>query len=795
MAASPAREAIAAAYADPDTVADRLRAQGLRVIRTIGSDAPFTWLRAAGFAPVRLAPATGDTPRADAVMGPAAGRRRAHRLMERLLDPALAEVPILITRADAEQAQIFAALRERLRLGEPAPRHLHLLDLVHQDRAASARYNAARLAQLEAWLGSLGGSAVTDASLAAAARDERGTLDLLRSACERRRGEAPSLTGTDLLRLIGCTAILPPDELATHLRAIMEDPAPPASGPRCRAFVTGTAHEDDRAYLALEAEGCDLVGDDHDWGERRLVAPPVTREEAAAPLYRAPLSARWPGADAVATARRARDASADLVLHLTLDGDEAAPWHVAALTRSLVGGPRLERRRIGTAAAKPDAPKPRPTAPRAPAPRSRKSLTSLASFGSYQREWFQSLRAQVAAGAPFACVNANAPQEILRALDVPFVVNQWWASIVAAKQQTGRYRALLAAHDYPTDVEAYSAQGIAALFDHDPAEAPWGGLPRPDFVHAVSSSDATPAIFDNWAHESGARPFLYERSVDPRLSITTQWWEELPDRWEDALEPERLDLLVAELQTVIAELEAATGRSFSTEKLVEVMNLVNEQEENYRRTRDLIARTVPAPVSIVDSMPATMVPQWHRGTRWARDAARAFHDEVAERVRAGAGAVADERVRLMWVGRGLWSETAFYQRWEESHGAVFVWSMYLALAADGYIRHFDRGRDPLRALAARFLTMGDELRMPSWAGPWHVHEAQSHQVDGAVALADADPFVLRALAAAGVPVLELGVDNFAMDPETTAALEQRITAFIEGPATAQAMQRRGSAGA
>ena len=40
----------------------------------------------------------------------------------------------------------------------------------------------------------------------------------------------------------------------------------------------------------------------------------------------------------------------------------------------------------------------------------------------------------------------------------------------------------------------------------------------------------------------------------------------------------------------------------------------------------------------------------------------------------------------MWVGRGLWSDMGFYQQWEESHGAVFVWSMYLALAADGYIR-------------------------------------------------------------------------------------------------------------
>ena len=140
----------------------------------------------------------------------------------------------------------------------------------------------------------------------------------------------------------------------------------------------------------------------------------------------------------------------------------------------------------------------------------------------------------------------------------------------------------------------------------------------------------------------------------------------------------------------------------------------------------------------------------------------------------------------------VWSDTAFYQKWEASHGAVFVWSMYLALAADGYIRRYDRGRDPLRALAARFLTMGDELRMPSWAGPWHVHEAETHQVDGAVALADADPFVLRALSAAGIPVLELGVDNFTAAPEEIAALDARITAFIEGPASARAAQRLGA---
>lgn len=780
--------AIAAAYADTDAVARRLADHGERVIRTIGSDVPFTWLRAAGFAPVRLDPVAGhETPRADAVMGPATARRRGHRLLERLLDPMLAGTPIVVTRADAEQAQLFAALRERLRLGEPAPAKLHLLDLVHQDRPASRRYNRVRLEQLDGWLQQIGGMPVDDDRLAAAAAEEREMLSLVREARQLRRDAR--LAGSDMLRIIGCTAILPPHELADRLGTLLAgaDALPLQSGRR--TLVAGTAHEDATLYAGWEDDGLLLVGDDHDWGERRMIDPPTSRSDAAAPLRHAPLGARCPNDTAASVLRTAEACGVELVLHATIDGDEAAPWSEAAVAAALRGKIAFDRQRDDATTGTPVSVSTTSPVKAPPSPRSRKSLQSLTSFGAYQRDWFNHVRQRVAQGEPFAMVNANAPQEILRALDIPFVVNQWWASIVAAKQQTGRHRDLLRAQGYPTDVEAYSAQGLAAFFDRDADRAPWNGLPRPNFVHAVVSSDATAGIFGSWAQEAGAAPFLYERTVDPRLTIGTRWWEDLPTRWNEVLEPERIDLLVAELREVIELIEQTTGRSFSDERFVEVMNLVNEQEEYYRRTRDLIAKTVPAPISIVDSMPATMVPQWHRGTAWARDAARAFHDEVAERVAAGAGAVADERVRLMWVGRGLWSETAFYQRWEESHGAVFVWSMYLALAADGYIRQHGGDRDPMRALAARFLTMGDELRMPSWAGPWHVHEAESHQIDGAVAVSDADPFVLRALAAAGIPVLELGVDNFAMDADTAAALDRRITTFIEGPASDRARVR------
>lgn len=785
------------AYDNPDAEVARALTEGCRPIRTLGYDAPRARLIAAGFQPVRLvAPRLPATPRADAIMGAAEMGPRGRRLLEALLDIAHPDVPVVITQADAEQPQIFAALRELGRLGEAVPRHVHFLDLLHLDRPASREYNAARLVQLDDWLASLGGEPVGEAL--AEADEAVARLDNLAGQVAMLRGRG-QISGTDCLRIAGAIAILPVEEATALLEQICKEMLTQPHQPKASqatVLVCGTAHEGTELYEVIEASGARIVAEGHGWG---IAGQRPARIDSPRRV------GRW-------IANIAEAARPDLVLHLTIDGDEAAPWDVAAIQRALPEGQRFAALRCTSVPDErlqealkailagepiPAAP-PRPAAPKPaaakPSPsRSRKVLTSTNDVNTYQRDWFARMRDEVAAGAPFAVVNANAPQEILRAMDVPFVVNQWWASIVAAKQQSRRYQGLLREHGYPADVEAYSAQGLAALFDEEAENAPWGGLPRPDFLHAVASSDPTLKIFEQWGEEAGAQSFVYERTIDPRPDLYSDWWVQLPGNWEEAVEPERVDLMVAEMREVIAAIEAKTGRTFSLERLREVMELVNEQENYYRKTRDLVARTVPAPIGVVDSMPATMIPQWQRGTEWARDAAKAFYEEVKARADAGLAACPNEHVRLMWVGRGLWSEMGFYQKWEESHGAVFVWSMYLALAADGYIRDLSGGKDPLRALASRVVCMGDELRMPTWAGPWYVHEANTHAVDAVVALQDADPFVVRALRAAGYPVLELTADNFNRESEDGAAIEAQITAFIEGPAAARAEVRHASA--
>lgn len=385
-------------------------------------------------------------------------------------------------------------------------------------------------------------------------------------------------------------------------------------------------------------------------------------------------------------------------------------------------------------------------------------LPSAAAATAYQRQWFAELHRDHVPGAPLALVNADAPQEIFRAMGIPYVVNQWWASIVAAKRRTQDHLDRLRERGYPDYTEQYSSTALGSAFDPDPASAPWGGLPTPSIVLAETTGDASRKIFDVWGEQPGVTFYPLESAAAD--TVPERWWELMPHAWESAVGTDRLDLMVGELQGLIRFLEQTTGLRFSERRFRTVMALVNEQEEWNRRTRDLIAAARPCPVAVTDSIPAVMIPQWHRGTEWGRDAARRLHDEVAERVAGGAAVRDDERARLMWIGRGLWFDLDFYRRFQDRYGAVFVWSMYLAIAADGYVRH---GADPLRALAARFAAFSDQLYTPPWSAEWYVKEARAHGVHGVVHLVSDDArgswATTRALRAAGIPVLELHADN------------------------------------
>ena len=147
-----------------------------------------------------------------------------------------------------------------------------------------------------------------------------------------------------------------------------------------------------------------------------------------------------------------------------------------------------------------------------------KKLQATAAASAYQKQWFAGLRERVEAGEDFGYLNADVPMEVLRAMDIPFVVNQWWAAICGAKQMTPRYYELLRQAGYRDDLCSYCATAFAESLDpNDKVDGPWGGLPDPTLAITRLTCDCQSKIFELFAQNHGADFYAIENTVAPKF--------------------------------------------------------------------------------------------------------------------------------------------------------------------------------------------------------------------------------------------------------------------------------------
>ncbi len=392
-----------------------------------------------------------------------------------------------------------------------------------------------------------------------------------------------------------------------------------------------------------------------------------------------------------------------------------------------------------------------------------KQLTSTIAASEGQKAWFASLRERVfETRAPYAIGQADMPFELFQAMDVPMVSNQWWAAVVSAKRLAPYYLDKLNEAGFHQGLCRYCSLSMASTVLGDTSQAPWGGLPKPSLLAARLTCDCAQRVFETWAAHFDAELILLDAPAATHLP--PRWWEQSRHHWRELFEDHRLQFMVRQFERLIASLERISGGKFDPDRLRTLMEQVNRQEEYFEEAKLAICKAPKTPVRMQEQITNVMAAQWQRGSDWAVSQARAFRDEVVSRAKQGIAACPNERLRIMWVGAGLWYDLDFYTAFEESHGAVFVWSMYLAFGPDGYIRYgLD---DPLLALASRTVSMNEQLHNPPWANEWIVEQARSHRIDAAFVLtplgtrpsATGTRFVEIALEDAGIPVFSVHAD-------------------------------------
>lgn len=415
---------------------------------------------------------------------------------------------------------------------------------------------------------------------------------------------------------------------------------------------------------------------------------------------------------------------------------------------------------------------------------SEKQLASTVEASTHQKEWFAQLRRDVfERHQPYAIVQADMPFELFQVMGVPTVSNQWWAALVSAKRLAPRCFDELNARGFHDGLCHYCSLPLACTFAGHSVAAPWGGLPKPALISARLTCDCIQRVFEIWARQLGTEFIPIENPGATELP--PRWWKLSRNQWEQLFEARRLDFTVDQFRVLIGALEGITGRRFELSALTSLMERVNRQEEYFDEARHWICSAPKTPVRITEQITNVMAVQWLRGTDWAVEHAKKFRDEIRTRVESGIAAYPQEKLRLMWVGAGLWHDTDFYTSFESRYGAVFVWSMYLAFGPDGYIRY--GLSDPLRALASRVVSMNEQLHNPPWANEWIVDQAQKHRIDAAIVLVPSGTrsavsgtrFIEMALEKAHIPVMTLVADVVDSRNWDGQVMRGRVAKFIE----------------
>jgi len=401
-----------------------------------------------------------------------------------------------------------------------------------------------------------------------------------------------------------------------------------------------------------------------------------------------------------------------------------------------------------------------------------------------QKDWFDGFRRRVLENnEPYVIASAVAPHEVFHTMDVPVVSVPWYSAVISAKQQSGHYFAMMDDLGYHDGLPRYDTLPYFSTLDDDPDRAPYGGLPKPAMIVERARADHAQRVTELWADAFGCGYFLLDT---PALTqLRPGWHTRGMYDWEEQYEPHRLDFQVAQLEALIDAAEHATGKKFDHQRFRQEMENVNRLGEIIAETRDIIAAATPCPVPLSEQLTNVMACTWQRGSQWAIDHAAAYRDEVKARAEAGTGICDTEKHRLLWLNNGLWFNTAFYRYFEQSHNATFVWSMYSNFLSDGYRKYFDD--DPMRALAARHISMNEQLHLPGWMAEWIIEQARDYRASGAVMLTPINDrmsamgtrFCKLALEKAGIPVLEIKASAVDARLWDDAAMRAKVGAFID----------------
>ena len=193
------------------------------------------------------------------------------------------------------------------------------------------------------------------------------------------------------------------------------------------------------------------------------------------------------------------------------------------------------------------------------------------------------------------------------------------------------------------------------------------------------------------------------------------------------------------------------------DRLREIVDRVNQQEEYFDEVRTIIATAEKLPARLGEVMSQTMGIQWHRGTEWALAPGARVPRRDKDRAKRQQWVCPNERYRLMYVGAGLWQNLEFFTEFEErtarSSSARTTCRSPRTVSPLRHARSAALSGQPLHGHVRADAHPGPGRRLGLW-------EAKPHRVDGGLSLGGwwGQRIINVALEENGIPVLDFPVD-------------------------------------
>ncbi|MEW6034842.1 MAG: 2-hydroxyacyl-CoA dehydratase family protein [Chloroflexota bacterium] len=378
-------------------------------------------------------------------------------------------------------------------------------------------------------------------------------------------------------------------------------------------------------------------------------------------------------------------------------------------------------------------------------------------------KYFELLRDDLAQGKPIAWYFFLVTPEIFRAMDVATCSPEYVGSVVSSFPEGIKRYVDVAEEKVPDYMCTVNKFTIGALLA--------GDMPYPDMmIHAIGHPcDSASAI----------HPMLANYLKVPDFGLDTPYWDT----------PRSYKYFAEELGRAVAFMEQQTGRKMDVARLREVVENSNRAQEYVLKLAELRKR-VPCPLNGRASAMTGGAIMALAGTPFLVDWVARQYELARARAERGEAAVANERIRVVWIWLPTFFDLGILDWMEQKYGAVCVMDL-INHYSNKPIEDLSTKEKMLEGLAHKTLDypMGRHGRGPV---DLYLRECltlcQEYKADAAVfaghvgckyAWATAKVVKDAIRAELGIPTLTFEFDAF--DPRTASldTIKERLAQFIE----------------